>query len=613
LKTYFEILMQDVMRQWIRKILISMARALLLLLSLSTGAFASMILSEEGILPTRSAEYVRTQSRNASTEADAVNYNPAGLSFLQAGGIYLMINSVNLYTRKGDSIRMWGAQGNDAFSRLISPLPSTYQSNNKYLSSIATAAPTNLSFIFKRENWAVFADVSVLRGQPGVTYTQGASSLERLLVAYNTLLASRFSQELVSVYSTSSMKRQEFHIGATVGGSYAFIDQLAGSLSVRYINVKANTRITQNPYYVQATGGSTLNQYQVPMNIDTDVSGNGMGLILGIDYKPLDNLNLSSRLEYYPPMVLNKKTNKFIANPVLAQSGQLNEFCDGIWPLVMNDRLNAGGVGNIFNMALMDPRTVRNIGNKVKATYPISLSLGLSWRIIPALKVDTSADLTFPRARDLDGRERNWNAVGFRLGQSIEWSVATWASLSAGYSYNDFGLRKDKLTEYDDLLSSHTVGAGCSLRPWDFLAVSVGGSYSIFNRVRQSRSDVLESVLMGSPFVYAHGWSQTLSRDEWSVSVGVTFSFYPVAEAMRKKAEEHYWKGMSQFLSNDIDSAVEEFRSARRYNLYYKDVGKKVKELEELQKVIKKNIQQEKEEKLEKTNKGKGVPGDEND
>lgn len=595
--------------------LVHLAQGLLLLVSMTSGASASMILSEEGITPARSTDYVRTQTRNASTEADAVHYNPAGLPFMINGGIYLMVNSVNLYTRKSDSISMWGSQGINTLSRLVSPLQSRYQSVNMYLSTMAVAMPTGMSVIFKREKLAVYADVSALRGLPGATYTQGASTLDRLLVAYNTVLASQLSQELVGVYSNSSMKRREFHIGATVGAAYAFMDRLSASMSLRYINIRAHTRLEQTPYFVQVTGGTSLNQYQVPTLIDTDVSGNGMGIILGIDYMPLEPLNLAARLEYYPPMVLDKRTNRFIANPVIAQSGQLNEFCDSIWPLVINDRLNAGGLGNIFNMLLMDSRTRKNIGNKVKATYPLSLSLGLSYRIIPALKITTSADLAFPRARDLDGRERNWNMVGYRLGQSVEWNVAPWAAVSAGYSYNDFGLRKDRLTEHDDLLSSHTVGAGCSLMPWDFLTIHAGGSYSFYTGARHANYDFLQSVLMGNRFVYYHGWKQKLSRDEWSVSLGVTFSFFPVAAAMRKKAKEHYWKGMSDFLSNDIDSAVDEFRAARRNNIYYRDVGKKVRELEELQKIMKKNIQQEKDEKSEGEdlmNRGEGVPGDEN-
>lgn len=592
--------------------ILAMVATMVMSLLVAVDVYASLILSEEGISPARSAEYVRTQSRNASTEADAVIYNPAGLPFMLNGGIYLTVNSVNSFTRKGDSINMWGSLGVNSFNRLITPMPNQYQSSTMYLSTLMVPMPTNLSFIFKRDNWAVFADVSILQGMPGATYTQGASTMDRLLVAYNTVLASRFSQELASVYSISSMKRQEFHIGATVGGSYAFLEWLSASLAFRYININANTKITQTPLQVVITGGVAADQYQSPASIDTDVFGSGMGIILGLDFHPLENLTIGSRVEYYPPMVLNKRTNSFIANPVIAQSGQLNMFCDSIWPLVINDRLNTGGVGNIFNMALMDPRTRNDISNKVKATYPLSLSLGLSYRVIPALKLDTSVDLTFPQARDLDGREQNWNPVGYRLGQSIEWSVVPWAAISAGYSYNDYGLRPDKLTEYDDLLTSHTVGAGCSLRPWDFLTVNVSGSYSFYTTAKQVNYDLMESTILGSRFVYYYGWTQKMSRDGWSVSLGVTFSFYPVAEAMRKKGEEHYWKGMSHYLSNDVDSAVDELKSAQRYNPYYRDVGKKVKDLEELQKVMNKNIQQDKEDKLEELKKEKGVHGDEN-
>ncbi|HRS79463.1 MAG TPA: hypothetical protein P5115_20150 [Spirochaetota bacterium] len=609
MKANLKIIMRDVRRTGTQGAIVSIAYALVFLLSLTSGASASMLLSEEGISPTRSAEYVRTQSRNASTEADAVNYNPAGLPFMQNGGIYLMVNSVNSFTRKSDTVNMWGTQGVNQFNRLILPMQSQYQSANVYISSLMVPMPSNLSFIFKRDNWAVFSDVSILHGMPAATFVQGASSLDRLLIVYNSILASRFAQQLVGALDNSSMKRQELHIGATIGGSYAFFDWFSMSLSFRYINIKANTRVSQTPLAVAVTGGVSVNGYQSPTYINTDVSGNGMGIILGLDFRPLENLIIGSRLEYYPPMVLDKITNTFLTNAVFAQSGQLNVFCDSIWPLVINDRLNIGGVGNVFNILIMDPRTRKNIGNKVKATYPTSLSLGLSYRVIPALKLDTSADLTFPRARDLDGREKNWKPVGYRLGQGIEWSVVPWAAVSVGYSYNDFGLRIDRMTEYDDLLSSHTIGAGCSLRPWDFLTVTVAGSYSFYTTVDNAYSSLVESTLMGSQFLFYQGWNQKFLRDGWSVSVGVTFSFYPVAAAMRKKGEEHYWKGMSNFLSNDVDAAVDEFKSAQRYNPYFRDVRKKIKDMEELQKVVKKNIQQDREEKLEREKKEKGVHG----
>ena len=574
-------------------------QTLVLLLLISKG-YASMILSEEGISPARSAEYVRTQSRNATTESDAVHYNPAGLSFLQNGGIYIVANSVNTFTRKGETIDMWGLQGPNPFNSFISPLTSGYQSATRYLSSVMAAVPTDIAVIFKKDNWAVFASVSALRGQPGIVYIRGASFMDRMLVAYNTVLASYLSHQLAGVYTKSSFKREEFHLGATVGASYGFLDRLAASLSFRYINVKANTQLFQLPLAVILNDGSHANAYQSPASINTDVFGHGSGIIIGMHAQPHEKIHIGMRAEYYPPLILTKRTNRFIANPVLAQSGKLNLFCDSVIPLVMNDRLNAGGMGNIFNILLMDPNDRKQIGNRLKATYPPSLSMGISFRVHPSLKFDTSIDVTFPRARDLDGRERNWKTAGYRVGQAVEWNATTWLAVSAGYSYHDFGLRPEKVTEYDDLLSSHTVGAGASMKPLEFLTITTSGSYSFFQSAKRRMYDLLYSRIAGQQFTFMYGWGHKLSRDEWSVSLGVTFSFYPVTIDRMKKAEEHYWKGMSLYLSDDLDKAIEEFKTARSYNSYYRDVGKKIRELKELQELKKKVIQDEKEHKDEK-------------
>ncbi len=560
-------------------------------------AYASLLVSEEGIAPGRSAEFVRTQSRNSSTDADAVYYNPAGLAFMASGGIYIMVNSLNSYLQKNSSIGLWGFQGINAVNNFNSPVSNRYQSPTMYLSTSIVAMPSDLGIIFKRDNWSIFFNISTLHGQPGATYTQGASLADRLLVAYNDVLASQIGQQLANVYSKSYLKRKELHIGATVGGSWAMLNWLSGALAVRYINIQSNTRISQTPLAALFTNGSAANNFQVPTDINTDVRGQGAGIIAGLDFKPIESITIGVRVEYYPPIVLFKKTNKFITNPVLAQTGQLNIFLDRIMPIVLNDRSNPNGLGNIFNIMTMDSGSLKNIGNKVKATYPPSFSAGFGFRPISAIKLDTSADLTFPQARDLDGRENNWTFIGYRVGQSIEWRITPWVVISAGYSYHDFGIKQSRLTDYDDLLASHTIGAGCTLRPFEFLDITAASSYSFYGKSKNFFYEIINSTLLGNRFQYVQAWSQKLSRNEWCVSLGVTFSFYPVSEERKKKAEAHYWKGMSYFLSNDIEGAISEFKEAQSYNAYYRDVDKKVKQLIELQKITKKNIEEQEKEK----------------
>jgi hypothetical protein len=86
-KTVFTIIERMCAKRINRYARLPMAAILIILMLLTFDVSASILISEEGISPTRSAEYVRTQSRNASTDADAIHYNPAGLSFMLNGGI----------------------------------------------------------------------------------------------------------------------------------------------------------------------------------------------------------------------------------------------------------------------------------------------------------------------------------------------------------------------------------------------------------------------------------------------------------------------------------------------------------------------------------------------
>ncbi|OHD71934.1 MAG: hypothetical protein A2W19_02065 [Spirochaetes bacterium RBG_16_49_21] len=550
-------------------------------------------------MPGHSAEYVRTQSRNASTDADAVFYNPAGLAFMGKNGLSIMISSQSMYLNKKISFNLWGHQGTDIFNNAppwsLSPVNSRYMIPETYPSSQLFPILPDLDIIYKRKNWAVFSYFAMLQ-LPGLTYNQGLPSLDLALISFNEVLATILSQQLANVVRASSIKRKEMHLSGTIGGSYAFTGWMSQSLAFRYININANTRLSQLPLDVGITGGTSLNSYQYPLLIDTDIFGNGFGIIVGFDFKPLDGLNIGTRLEYYPPMILTKRTNKFIAHPTIAQSGQLNIFCSSIRPLVLNDMVNPNNSGNILNFATMDPGLLKNIGNKFKVTYPPSVSVGLSYNILKNLRIESSADLTFPRARDLDGRQNDWEEVGYRLGQCVEWAIIPMLLVSVGYSYNDFGIKPEKRTEYNDPLTSHTMGAGCTVKAADWVDLTVGGFYSFLIPSSNRGIDFIRSTISGIQYTDSFMRDQKLSGNQYGISIGITFSFSMISVDNRKKAEDHYWKGMASYLYNDIDTAIKEFKTARDYNPEFTGIDKKIQELEEIQTLIEKNKKEEKRE-----------------
>ncbi len=63
------------------------------------------------------------------------------------------------------------------------------------------------------------------------------------------------------------------------------------------------------------------------------------------------------------------------------------------------------------------------------------------------------------------------------------------------------------------------------------------------------------------------------------------------------KAEVHYQRAIKHYIANDIDAAIEEFKNCRDYNPYHKNVKQKIKDLEYLQELKKKNEELEQEQK----------------
>ena len=516
-------------------------------------ASASQLNQEDGILPNHSAEYVRTQSRNASTEADAVFYNPAGTAFMKKQGLYIMLSLQGIYDKKDSSFQhQAGTQLTPALAA-FSWRPSThlgqlsfYTTNNEYLipkryPGVVITPDPDLDIVYKGKNWAAFLYTAVMQsaGLSGLKYDNGVPDLDRAILTLNESLVQNIlfgPAPLTRVIRKNSAKRDELFLSGTIGGSYAILNWLSAAFAYRFIYASGKQVISQIPIDVFGGGVSpfSLMSANAPVYISTSIHGSGHGLIFGLDFKPLGSLNIGVRGEYYSPMVLAKKTNKFLVNPILAQSGQLNLFADGILPLIINQQFFQAGGGavlgaaGLLNFGTMDFRYLTLIGKQLKVTYPPSIHIGVAFNILKDLQETTSANITFPRARDLDGREKYYKPVGFRLGQSIEYTLLDMVIVSAGYSYNDFGIRKSRRTETDELLTSHTIGGGAPVKALEWMDVTVSGFYSIFPPAGNRTVDAVKSEVipgLGST-LGASMWTKKFYEKQWGIAIGITGRYF---------------------------------------------------------------------------------------
>ena len=497
---------QDMRRLCLNHSLFSWCILMLVLLEAPQPAQATFLNQEDGILPNHSAQYVRTLNRNASIDADAAFYNPAGLAFMEQPGLYIMFSSQSYYAKRLHQQSYYGidmdGQGNRQTSNTQDPflgrLPDEY-----FAETLAPVLP-DLDVIYKTKNWAAYFDLSVMQAAPDMTFPEGLAVMDWGNLA--TLETGYYaSDSKILIYSRDAKAiRTEYYIGATLGGSYAIYDWLSVALGLRYINAQGNQiiRIKNSTAVTEAVDLSDPTQLALQdWDISTDTQGHGFGLILGSHFRPLPDLEVGLRYEYYAPMVLDKTTVRFLAPEAIEKSGSLDIFKDGS---PSEEMTYLAGNGS----------------SELKATYPQSLSLGVSYTPMAELRVEVSGELSLGSLRDLDDREEEWN-LGYRVGACIEWEFMPNALVSLGYVYHDFGIKPEHRNEADPLLSSHSLGAGVEFRIGDRLRVSLGGFYMFF----------VPEVLFDQEFTDVtaptdHYLEKYFDEQRLSVGLGITYRFF---------------------------------------------------------------------------------------
>jgi long-chain fatty acid transport protein len=454
----------------------------LIMLMPAAGLRATELSQEDGIMTNHSAEYVRSLNRNTSTDADAAFYNPAGLAFLKQEGLHISFSSQTYHVEKKHTLDFYALKKDydpGAGELIETRTPPHKQASFKgtlpdeYTAQLTAPVLPGLDVVWKQDRWAAYFDLAVTQAAVNMTFGDGLAVLDwGNLLAYET----GFDPDTLNfvTYSTSAEAvRNEMYLGFTLGGAYEFFNWLSAGGGLRVIHARGNmkVKIDDIQYLADpAIGGELVLEEGEEWNLDTDTAGFGVGLILSTHFRPegllpvLKGLEASFRFEYYAPMELEKTTNSFEAPAAIETSGNLDIFKDGTADSGFN-----GGAGY----------THGNGSKVLKATYPSTLNLGLSYLLFDWIKFLSSGQISLRQMRDLDGREDDYN-IGFQAGFGLEFILNQAVTLSTGYLYNDFGIKPEKRTEADMLLSSHQIGAGGKFRVDENLEINIGGFYQYF-------------------------------------------------------------------------------------------------------------------------------------
>ena len=208
--------------------------------------------------------------------------------------------------------------------------------------------------------------------------------------------------------------------------------------------------------------------------------------------------------------------------------------------------------------------SVLNLGSPaLNDPLPTSLRIGLSYKLTKwfGLNIDVSENLIDPT--DIYDFIYGFDE-SFRLYLGAEFNVLDILYLRGGYSFNN----------------GRTFSLG------------LGFNYVVSNVSFNVDASYADSGVFGPTY-----------------SFNLSFKLIPKVITVEdiQTAEEHYKGGIKAFVADDIDAALKEFKKAKDYNPYHKNIDNKIKDIEELKDLKKKNDKLEEEARKNPQNQEKKV------
>ena len=259
-----------------------------LIVSFSSPLMAGGIVNKQNF----SAEYLRTFSRNAATDAaDAVVFNPAGVMKMENGtygnlGIF--------YATKDYNNEILGT---DFDSDIPSIIPGMFA-------------------LYKQDKWAGFFALTIPGGGGKVEFKEGSAR----------------SIAFTGGLFPSSVEAESVQKGYTFGGAYAINDIIAVSAGLRYIDAFQNAKITAT--------GTPLGT----VNAEYEDEADGWGGFLGINVTPTEAINIGFRYETSTELDFKKDVKEDIpvplGGPIYVDGSKERRDLPGLIALGVSYRIN---------------------------------------------------------------------------------------------------------------------------------------------------------------------------------------------------------------------------------------------------------------------------------
>lgn len=441
-----------------------------LILVLSAG-----ILMAGGIVTNtnQSAAYMRTLNRNASTDVDAVYYNPAGLTKLE-DGLHLSLSNQSIWQTK----------------TVTNSYPNL--NNDEFVGDVAAPLFPNLYLAYKMGNLVISGGFEPIGGGGSAIYEDGLPSFEMGFTDYIGLPASLIDIALepygnITGYSLDiNFEGSSVYYGGQVGLTYGLNDMLSIAAGMRYVYAKNNYEGYLKNIALKTDGGIGDIAGVVPdKEVDAVQTGSGITGIFSANIFPSEMLNIGIRYETITKLELENDT----------KVDDTDKFPDG---------------------------------KKTNADIPAMLALGVSIKPVEKLHAELDFNYYMNTGVDWDWATRDtligttakdFLGNGYEIGLAVEYCLTDKILASIGFSYGDMGVKDEYQTDLSYSLPSTTIGLGIAYRISDNMLLNLGALNTFYQD--GSRDGMRKNALTGVPNNYTEEYAKT----NFGFALGIDYKF----------------------------------------------------------------------------------------
>jgi long-chain fatty acid transport protein len=372
----------------------------------------------------QSAIYIRYLARGASTDIDAVYYNPAGTTKL-SDGFHIAIHNQSLFQEK----------------TVINAFP--YLNDDTYIGEVKVPFFPTFFAVYKVSNLAISFGFGPNAGGGSADYATGLPSFEIPISAVPLMLSMPpYNLPITGYDADIAFKGTSIYYGFQLNVSYAVMDFISVGAGMRYISAintyEGHIKNIMLNYGGMMVPGTTFDPQLGNKEVDAKQTGSGFTPILSLHLNPIDELNIGVRYELNTKLELENETT-------------VDDT--GLFP--------NGGLTN----------------NDIPAIF----SVGAEYEVIPSLRVAATYNLFFDKNANWDGAELLVNNNTYDLGFGVELDVTENILISGGYLLTKMDVMDAYQTDMTHEISSQSIGFGGRIS-LGRLDVDLGGLFLMYDK-----------------------------------------------------------------------------------------------------------------------------------